>query len=177
MSLAFDYLAKIQNRCQSHAVGLPKKVDVADDWVGIGFMSCQIPCIAKMSEVTEILPVPETIRVPGVKAWVKGLANIRGTLMPVLDLQGFVSGEATILNKKSRVLVVDQLGVLAALIVEEVYGLRRFKRSELGRVNEQQDNFNALAHYITGSFSNTKEFWNVFSVPKLLTADKFLRVV
>lgn len=177
MSLAFEYLSSIEQRCKSHAVGLPEKVDVVDDWVGISFLSHNVPCIAKMSEITEILPVPETIRIPGVKTWVKGLANIRGSLMPILDLQGFVSEEATVLNKKSRILVVNQLGVLAGLLVQEVYGLRRFKQNELGSVKQEQQDFHLFNHYISGSFSKNKEFWNVFNIQKLLATDKFLRVV
>ena len=49
--------------------------------------------LAKMDDVSEILPPPETIRVPGVTHWVNGLANIRGSLMPILDMNGFLYGQ------------------------------------------------------------------------------------
>lgn len=177
MSSAFNYLASIEARCKANAVGLPEQVEIVDDWVGIGFLSHNLHCVTKMSEVAEILPVPETIRIPGVKNWVKGLANIRGALIPILDLKGFASGEPTVVNKKSRILVINQLGILAGLIVEEVYGLRRFKQSELGSFKTQQDGQHAYNHYITGSFSDNKEFWNVFNMHALLATEKFLRVV
>ena len=90
-----------------------------------------VPLIAKMDDVSEILPPPETIRVPGVIQWVKGIANIRGNLMPILDMNGFLYGKETEFNKQTRILIINKLGVVAGLLVDEVYGLRRFKPDEL----------------------------------------------
>ncbi len=177
MSTPFEYLAQLQLRCQQHAVGLPTKEKVDDDWVGIGFSSQSIRCIVQMSEVTEILPVPETIRVPGVKKWVKGLANVRGALMPVLDLRGYLVGGTTKINKHSRILIVDQAGVLAGILVEEVFGLRRFKQGTQRKNTSNQLRDANMERYITGEFLDKNEQWNIFSMKTLLTTDTFLRVV
>lgn len=177
MSEAFSYLSELQQRCQKNAAGLPENIDVADDWVGVGFSANDFRCVAKMSDVSEILPMPEVIRVPGVKSWVKGLANIRGLLMPILDLKGFVSGVDTQLDIKSRVLVVDKSGILAGLLVEEVFGLRRFKEGSQLQVESKETIDANMESYITGKFDEKQEHWSVFSVQKLLTTDQFIRVV
>lgn len=172
---AFEYLSDLEKRCQHKAVGLPAKADVEEVWVGIGFSVSKVECIAKMTEVNEILPVPEMIRVPGVKTWVKGVANIRGSLMPILDMRGFFSGETTVIDKRSRILIVNMSGVLAGLLVEEVFGLRRFKEVDKG----EQESLNGthMGQYINGAFLEKNRRWNIFSMQKLLTTEKFLRVV
>ncbi len=181
MPTSFKNLATLQKRCKKHAVGLPLKVEVVADWVGIGFSVNSVRCVARMTEVTEILPVPETIRVPGVKKWVMGLANIRGGLMPILDLRGFLIGEDSKINKKSRILVVNLSGVLAGLLVEEVFGLRRFKESDKkiykkSRTSPEMKGMR-MKRYVVGQFADKSEYWNIFSIKALLTTEKFLRVV
>jgi len=177
MSSPFENLSQLQTRCQKNAVGLPSKIKVVDDWVGIGFSANSVRCVARMTEVAEILPMPETIRVPGVKKWVRGLANIRGALMPILDLKGFLQGEETKVNKKSRVLVVNKSGVLAGLLVEEVFGLRRFKEGKQEENKAKEVKEMNMSHYVTEKFSDNNENWNIFSIKTLLTTEQFLRVV
>ena len=38
-----------------------------------------------------MLAVPPLTRVPGAKTWVKGIANVRGQLLPVLDLRQYLA--------------------------------------------------------------------------------------
>ncbi len=177
MSAPYEYLASLQARCQQNAVGLPTKARIADDWVGIAFSANSVRCITRMTEVTEILPVPDTIRVPGVKNWVKGLANIRGSLMPILDLRGYLVGGDTKINKKSRILIVNKSGILAGILVEEVFGLRRFKEGTQENNKFDDGNEKSMSHYLTGRFSEKTEHWNIFSMKTLLTTEAFLRVV
>lgn len=171
----FDLLSKLDVRCRNNSSGLPVVKTVVDDWIGIGFRINDIPLLAKMDDVSEILPPPETIRVPGVTHWVKGLANIRGNLMPILDMKGFLYGEPTRIRKESRILVIGKTGVVAGLLVDEVYGLRRFKPEEL--VPENKQGAGAIGAFLAGTFVDQVRRWNVFSVEKLTRAENFLRVV
>ena len=154
---------------------MPTNQAVVDDWVGIGFRINNIPLLAKMDEINEISPIPQTIRVPGVKFWVKGLANIRGALMPVLDMRAYLFGDATELHKNSRVLIINQMGLNAGLLVDEVYGMRRFKPEEFG--DETDMDLGSIGDYLTGSFADRVRRWNVFSVDSLVKAERFVRVV
>lgn len=171
----FELLRSLDARCRRNSSGLPVAKAVLDDWIGIGFSLNNIPLLAKMDEVSEILPLPETIRVPGVSHWVRGLANIRGSLMPVLDMNGFFYGKTAVIKKESRILIINQLGIVAGLLVDEVYGLRRFKPAE-----QQPDimpDTGKVADYLSGTFVDQVQRWNVFSVEKLAADEQFLRVV
>ena len=171
----FETLKQLDARFRKNTTGLPVAKAVVDDWIGIGFSINQIPLLAKMDDVNEILPPPPTIRVPGVTHWVKGLANIRGSLMPVLDMNGFLYGTPTEIRKESRILIINKLGVVAGLLVDEVYGLRRFKPEE--HQKDQKADAGSMGEYLAGTFVDQVRRWNVFSVEKLARADQFLRVV
>jgi len=171
----FEILKELDSRCRKNSAGLPVAKTVVDDWIGIGFLIRDIPLLAKMDDVSEILPPPETIRVPGVTHWVKGLANVRGNLMPVLDMNGFLYGEPTKIRKESRILVINKSGVVAGLLVDEVFGLRRFKPEE--HKQEVLQDAGTIGDYLSGIFVDQVRRWNVFSVRKLTRAEHFLRVV
>lgn len=171
----YDLLVEWDQLFRERARGLPTGDKVVDDWVGIGFRLCGESLIAPMNEVSEILPTPPTIRVPGVLEWVRGLANVRGTLMPLLDMSLLLQGKPVSDSKDSRVLVIDRQGVVAALLVEEVFGLRRFKpdmkHASPGSGAEE------LKPYLDGVFKDSQGAWGVFSVDRLVQHEKFMRVV
>lgn len=171
----FSVLQDYDRRCRANARGLPVGEVVEDDWIGIGFSLNGKQLIAKMSDVTEILPPPETIRVPGVQDWVKGLANVRGTLLPILDMGEYLSGELTQPGKERRILIINKDNIMAGLLVEEVFGMRRFK-PELKVLSNSPD-MGQLEPYLDGVFNDSQVDWSVFDVKKLVTNERFLRVV
>jgi twitching motility protein PilI len=171
----FALLQDIDQRCRDNARGLPTGNKVVDDWIGIGFKLVGTRLIAPMSEVAEILPPPDCIRVPRVLEWVVGLANVRGNLMPVLDMNMFLQSKPINRKKDSRILIVDLDGTVAALLVEEVFGLRRFKPD----MRQQADSsaMGLLAPYLDGAFTDSQEQWRIFSMDKLIHHEQFLKVV
>ncbi len=171
----FEILQSLDTRFQQNGSGLPANQAVAEDWIGIGFRIHDVSLLTKMDEVSEILPPPSTIRVPGVQHWVKGLANVRGSLMPVLDMNAFLYGETTQIKKESRILIISILDVVAGLLVDEVYGLRRFKPEE--HRSESAADMGSVSKYLAGIFADQARRWNVFSVEKLVKHDQFIRVV
>ena len=177
MSIASPYelLRQLDARCRKNSSGLPVASGIIEDWLGIGFAINDLPLLAKMEDITEILPVPTTIRVPGVKPWVLGLANIRGTLMPVLDMNGYLYGKASKIRKESRILIISSQSLAACLLVDEVFGLRRFKPED--HRQEVAPDTGPLGDYLSGIFDDQVRSWNVFSVEKLTRTDQFLRVV
>ena len=116
----FEILLDLEKRCRQNAARLPSAGDVEDKWVGVGFRLGDDKLIADMSEVGEILDIPEFTKVPGVKSWVVGIANVRGSLLPIMDMKGFLLGDDIKKRHKGRVIVIDYLGFNPGLIVEEV---------------------------------------------------------
>lgn len=130
--------------------------------------------MAALGEVTEILTFPVLTRVPGAKPWVLGIANVRGNLLPILDLDGYLRDRLVSVDKRSRVLVINHRGVFAGLLVDEVLGLRHFEQGS--RVKERPDVGVAVQPYIDSAFKAGDETWAVFSMRKLAESPMFLQV-
>lgn len=72
-----------------------------------------------MHTVLEIIWVPETVSVPLTPASLMGLANLRGTVLPVLDLRLNLGLPASELTETSRVIIIDS-GHPIGLVVDRV---------------------------------------------------------
>lgn len=172
MSEPFQRLQEIEQKCRTSAEALPALDSHQDDWSGIGFRIGGVELLSTMGEVTEILDPPEFTRIPGVKSWVVGIANVRGSLLPLMDLSGFVTGENIQNRKKGRVLVIDHHGTHTGLIVDEVLGMRHFSLNE--QAYELPNMENSLKPYIKQAFKRDSEYWPVFSFHSLIEDERFL---
>lgn len=167
----FDLLLDIEQRCQLNAAGLPTAVDAEEKWVGVGFRVGDDRLIASMSDVKEILDLPEYTKVPGVKSWVVGVANVRGSLLPIMDLKGFILGEDLKQRKKGRIIVIDYKGFSTGLIVDEVYGMRHFLEKD--RVAEVPQVDDRISPYVENIFKQDDESWPVFSFKNIVMDEQF----
>ena len=122
----FDMLLDFERRSLAHVAGLPEQIDAPGLWRGIAFRVAGKLMVSSIAEVNEILTYPTLTFVPGTRPWLLGVANVRGNLVPVVDLRGFVEGEKNTHNERSRVLVVKQQGGSVGLLVDEVLGQRSF---------------------------------------------------
>ena len=68
--------------------------------------------------------------VPGAKDWVAGLANLRGQLLPIVDLRQFLGAGSSRNSRTARVLVAESDELLVGIVVDEVFGFRRFNETE-----------------------------------------------
>ena len=143
-----------------------------DEWVGIGFRIGDTVLLTRMGEVSEILDPPDYTRVPGVKEWVVGIANVRGSLLPLMDLKGFVTGKSIANRKAGRVLVVNHNGTNTGLIVDEVLGLRHFSLNE--QTYELPEVDMSLKPFIKQAFHRENDYWPVFSFYTLVENEQFL---
>ena len=169
---AFELLLQIDQRCRLLAADLPSQPTRQDSWSGIGFRMGEDWYVAPMGEVSEVLHEPRFTQLPGVKSWVKGVANLRGRLLPVMDLCGFFGHEVSAPRKQRRVLVVEHNEVFAGLLVDEVFGLQHFAQDSL----EPVDSLNgAIAPFIQGQFQREQN-WQVFSPFALVQSQSFMHV-
>ena len=167
-------LQDIESRAHRAAVGLPHREEVRAVWSGIGFRLGPVRLVAPLEEVKEVLTYPAMSRVPGTKPWVKGIANVRGNLLPVMDLKGFLGAEASEVGPRSRILVVNHDGVFAGLLVDDVFGLRHFLVDEGSPSTASQ--LEAMRPFVKGGFDDEDRHWGVFSLHALAENPLFLQV-
>ena len=168
----FDFLLDLEKRTLKGSSSLSVLDEVQDEWVGVGFRIGESKLIASMSDVKEILDVPEFTLVPGVKSWIVGVANVRGSLLPIMDMKGFLLGDDTKQRHKGRIIVIDYMGFNTGLIVEEVYGMRHFREADT--TDEVPDVHENISPYIERAFKQEDEHWPVFSFNEMTQDERFL---
>ena len=171
---AFELLWQIDQRCRLLAADLPSQPARQDRWSGIGFRLGEHWYVTPMGEVSEVLPELRVTQLPGVKPWVKGVANLRGRLLPVMDLCGFFGHELSPMRKQRRVLVVEHQDVFAGLLVDEVFGLQHFARDSLEPMPADELK-GTMAAFVKGRFQR-EQCWQVFSPFALTQSQGFMNV-
>jgi purine-binding chemotaxis protein CheW len=63
--------------------------------------------------------------------WVLGIMNLRGDVVPLLDLAQLLGMPPTSVSDDSRIVIVDHQGLSAGLVVDELTELRRVELAEL----------------------------------------------
>lgn len=75
-----------------------------------------------MDCVAEVGRPPSLTRVPGVPAWLAGVANWRGRVLAVLDLRPLLAAPGASLDRRGRLVVLNRGGVPVGLLTEGVEG-------------------------------------------------------
>ncbi len=70
--------------------------------------------------VHEILRYPEMTRLPNVPRFIKGVINLRGNVIPVVNIRTRFSFTETEITDFTRIIVVDNEGKLIGLLVDSV---------------------------------------------------------
>lgn len=167
----FELLAALERRGRA-ATASPVQ-QVAREWVGVALRLAGEALLVARDETREVLSVPTQLaRVPGAKPWVRGLANVHGALLPVIDLKQFFGAGPTVLGRGSRVLVASHRDVPAGLLVDEVLGFRRFQDTEFASLVPPVAVH--CGHCLIGAYQRGTEQWPVLSLRLLLENEAFL---
>jgi twitching motility protein PilI len=170
----FELLKELERRSRSVAAGSTPDAAQSQEWVGVAFRMGGETFLVAREETREVLGYPAVItRIPGAKSWVKGLANIRGQLLPMLDLRQFLGSGAAAPGRNTRVVSVNHREIPAGLIVDEVLGFRRFAESEFDA--EAPPTVIRCDSYLAGAFRRGGEVWPVLSLKSLVESQGFLQ--
>lgn len=165
---AFQALLSLAQRSRAAAHGLPAQADIRPHWSGIGFSLMGSYFVAPIGEVSEMLEVPNYTHLPGVQPWVRGVANVRGRLLPLFDLAMFFGERLAGTRKHRRVLILETETLYSGLIVDQVFGMQHFPMDEY--TAEAGAVASSILPFVTGSYPLGNERWSLFR-PALLAED------
>ena len=173
----FKLLQDLEAKNIEHNVLPAADTDIKEEWSGVSFVTSGAHFVARMGDILEVLTYPELTRVPRSKTWVKGVANVRGNLLPIMDLKDFLGGGRTNVHRRSRVLVVEYNDSATGLLVDDSMGIKRFYTEE--RKSTPESIADIYKPYVEGVFVEEvglEEFeWNIFNVEKLMQESDFYR--
>lgn len=111
----------------------------AGDDRGGGRQEIQLACfrVGEVYYALDILRIREIIRpqkltpIPKAPEFVEGVINLRGAVIPVVDLRKRFDLGGGGSDRKTRVIICAMIGKIIGLIVDEVAEVRRYTRQEI----------------------------------------------
>lgn len=169
----FELLQEMEQRSRAahagHGAGASQS-----EWVGVGFRIGEEQFVANREQVREVLMMPDAVtRVPGARRWLLGIANLRGHLLPLVDLKLLLGGGRTALKRTTRVISVNHREVPAGLVVDDVLGFRRFMEHEFSK--NPAKTIVRCDSFLGGTYQRGNELWPVFNLFDLVESKMFLQ--
>ncbi len=122
--------------------------------------------LVDMTDISEVMPLPVLTTVPLTKPWYCGVANVRGNLYSIVDLNAFLTNESTTRETRNRVLLLGQrFAFNTGLLVSRVLGLRNTGEW-------QQNEINGEVCYQDGS----GQIWHKLDIAQMLLQPEFLQI-
>jgi purine-binding chemotaxis protein CheW len=128
----------------------------------------------RIAAVREIVRVPEITSVPNAPESIEGVINLRGKIIPVMDLRKRFGLAEIVTDKKNRILVVDLENKLLGLIVNSASEVLKISPSDIeapGTVFAEGE-----SGYVTGVGKLKGRLIILLDINKLLHRPEFKRL-
>jgi len=172
----FQWLSDLDRRAKQRAMGLPRREKIQKNWRAVSFRLKDMLLVTSLDDITQVsnykTDITEMARVPGAKSWVKGLANVRGSLVPIIDLQACLGNAPIAIKSTTRLLSISQSGVSAGLLVDEVLGIKHLPEQTR---NDAPCRQKWIAPFTQGSFTFEGATWTIFDIHTLVKSEIFLK--
>lgn len=169
-SSGFIELLRLADLAKTRMVG--RSSETHHQWTGIGFEVAGQQLVAPMGEVSEILAMPDFAMVPLSKPWLLGVANVRGRLLPLVDLARFLGLQSQSRLKNAKVMVIDQHGIFSGIVIDQVLGMMQFSQADYQARSIAQNS--PFAPYNHGVFVKDTKDWFVMLLSLLFTNPDYL---
>jgi twitching motility protein PilI len=171
----FQWLQMIDLLAKQQARGLPRQEqNVQQIWKGIAFRLDEFLLVSPLAQIQRIIACPTVLaKVPGAKPWVRGIANVSGQLLPIIDLPLCLGRKKPIvINNRTRVLVINQAGVSSGVLVDELMGIKHFEVDALNTASDNSRHW--YVQFANGTFAEETRTWIVFDMLTLARSRLFL---
>jgi purine-binding chemotaxis protein CheW len=133
--------------------------------------------IAAVDGIVEMRPITAVPRVPGLSSrlWVRGITNLRGEVLPVIDLRkrfGLPAGEVT---KETRIVNVEMDGTKVGMIVDAVTEVLRVAEENIEPASPlitPVDSAHSMSGFITGIAKVDERLIILLDLSKVLSTEE-----
>lgn len=117
-----------------------------------------------IQETQEIIRMTAITRVPNTRHYVEGIINLRGSIVPVINLNKRLGLPVNEYNEATRIIVVEHGGQKVGMIVDNVLEVGRFTEDEMEPPAVAGDNVD----YLKGVVKKGDRLWLLLNLSKVL---------
>ncbi len=125
--------------------------------------------------VQEIITVPEITRIPNAPSFVEGVINLRGRLVPVIDLRKRLNVGSNTFERNTRIIVIQIGGKVTGLVVDAVESVTRVSQDSIETAPEIVT-VGVESQYITGVSKQADQMIILLDFNKLLSKEDILKL-
>lgn len=127
-----------------------------------------------ISKVREIVRVPEITPVPDMPEFLKGVINLRGRIVAVVDMSKRLGTAGPGVRKTSRVLILELGGSLTGLIVDSVSEILKLDEGSIEPPPEMISSIGA--EYVTGVGKLRDRLFVLLEIEKLMKPEEMMKI-
>jgi len=166
----FDLLRALE--AQLSAARMDVAAGYTESWTGLAFRVRSFWLLAPREDVREIIRRPKLTRVPGASAWLPGVANVRGALLPITDLALWLGLSSMPETREQRILVFNSDRIPTGFLVDEVVGYRQFVPSD--QRHDLMTSADSMRPFLLGGFNREGRDWRVISFHRITRDPRFV---
>ena len=119
-----------------------------------------------IEKVISIEKIGEITRIPNAPDYIKGVINLRGEVIPVVNLKRKLNIGDNELNTNSRIIVVNEDEMVVGLVVDFSSEVLEIDREDIDKPPETKDN--QLIEYISGIGKTSDRLIIILDLLKIL---------
>jgi|LFRM01.1.fsa_nt_gb purine-binding chemotaxis protein CheW len=129
-----------------------------------------------VNQIKQVIPVMETTYIPNSPAFVKGVINLRGDIIPIIDLAGKLSLQRVEVDEeKKRIIIVELKNIQnVGMLVDNVTEMIRIDADE---ISDAPDLVKAVhSDYIQGVAKVNNQLLILLNLNKVLTSEELIEL-
>jgi purine-binding chemotaxis protein CheW len=163
-------LAQAQGQVRQDGVAAPMSSVAGEQYLVFSLADCELAVRAELVQGVERLG--EIASVPNVVPWVRGVVNLRGSIVSVVDLRMFLDLEQPSYTPRTRLLSLQYKEMLICLVVDGVSEMLPIPASVIINGNVRQAIPPWAIPYASGSALLANRLMVILDVPRLLFSEK-----
>lgn len=117
-----------------------------------------------IQEIQEIIRMTDITKVPNTKHFVEGIINLRGSIVPVINLNRRLGLPEKEYDESTRIIVTEYNGQKVGMIVDNVQEVGRYTEDEVEPPAVAGDNVD----YLKGVVKKGEELWLLLNLGKVI---------
>lgn len=126
-----------------------------------------------IGEVYEISEIETVTAIPGTPPWLKGVVNLRGEIISVVDITSFLGLQSVSMTRQTRVIVVGGERYRTSLLADSVLEVLTIPPKEIKGIEEVGGNINRA--YAKGVFVSRDLLYTILDVERLLACEPMMQ--